>query len=279
MSFHIIVASYNRVNITTRALRAVMETFEEDEYSVTLYDDGSRDGTATAVRELIPKTRILSGNGSAYWAKSMAMAEESVLAHPATLDTDFIVWLNDDVELDSDALRRIKPVLIENPECVVVGAVRDPISSLTTYSGFVRRGLHPLSFAIVDPTSDPQAVDTLNGNFVLVPVSVARRMGGIERRFAHALADIDYGLRCGGLGIDVILAPGSYGRCAKNPPLPKESLIASWRRFLSAKGGGHRGSMHLFLERHSGNKWILFMLYSYIGWWVKALRNRIFRVV
>ena len=50
-------------------------------------------------------------------------------------------------------------------------------------------------------------VDAMNGNLVLVPRPTAERMGGIDGKFSHALADIDYATRARRLGHRLCLLP------------------------------------------------------------------------
>ena len=72
---------------------------------VILVDDGSRDGTAAAVTQAFPDVRILTGDGSLWWGGAMARGLSAVGD-----DSDFQLWLNDDVVLDGDALARLVAV-------------------------------------------------------------------------------------------------------------------------------------------------------------------------
>ncbi|MDD9206811.1 glycosyltransferase family 2 protein [Georgenia sp. 10Sc9-8] len=272
---HAILACHNRRDLTVRAILELAAAGDRAgvRVEVVLYDDGSTDGTAHAVRSLDLPVQILSGSGAAFWARGMARAERAVLeqAHPE----DAILWLNDDVRLDEDALARLLKVSAERPQAVVVGAMRDPDTGEPTYGGLERRGRHPMSYGLVAPRDVPVEVDTSNGNCVLVPVQVARAVGGIDGQFPHALADIDYGLRSRAAGHPVVLAPGTVGECPRNPPRPRSSLREEWRAFTAIKGGGHPPTMHRFLRKVTPRTWPLFMLATYILWWVRAVRGKL----
>lgn len=267
MTIYVILACHNRRTLTVRAVQDAADSALAaglDAHFV-LYDDGSTDGTADAVRELGLPATLISGDGTAFWAKSMSFAEKCALAEAS--DDDWVMWLNDDVHLDDDALARLAPRLAGNS--ILVGAMRDPNSGELTYSGLRRAGWHPLGFAVVDSSDRLQPIDTFNGNLVCVPVTVARALGGIDGEFAHAWADLDYGLRARAAGIPVLLAPGTYGTCPRNVPNRSGSILARWRRHRSRKGGGEPASVERLIRRHEPAKWPWAQWASTALWWIR----------
>lgn len=280
MNLHVIVACHNRRETTIGCLSSLYAAAEAAGVgvSVTLFDDGSKDGTAKSVSTKFPSVDIIIGNGSAFWARSMHEAESRVLksrASTTTHDGHYIVWLNDDVVLDTDSLIGALQTARAHSESIVVCAVRDPQTHQTTYSGFVRPGHHPLRLKQVEPGSDVQPVDTFNGNLVLVPLRIAATLGSIDGDYAHALADIDYGYRAKRAGIPVVLAPGTYGVCPRNPPQLHQGLLVSWRSFVGTKGGGHPKSLMKILRLGSPSLWPCYMGATYVLWWLRALRRQL----
>lgn len=275
MTLHFILACHNRKDSTLMSLRSVAKgalsagvTFD-----LTVFDDGSNDGTSASILAEFPRAVILDGDGSNFWAKSMAQAESSVLNRSdiGGPGRSYIVWLNDDVILDEDAISRLleSEAAVSRPS-IVIGAMRDPVSGVTSYSGLNRKGLHPLSFRIQDPSSSVQRVEAFNGNLVLVPLTVARILNGIDGGYAHALADIDYGLRAAAQGIENVLAPGTFGVCARNAPSAHRSIGAEWRAFTGPKGAGNFSSMRKVLKLTSPRLWPFFLTASYCLWLCKA---------
>lgn len=270
----VLMATHNRREVTARCLRALLLSAEAAQSTIDLvvFDDGSSDGTVESVRSLVPSATVLEGDGRQFWAASMSAAE-TVARSFAGADS-VLVWLNDDVALDTDALARMSEVLDSAPGRVLVGSVREPLTGVLSYGGLRRRGRHPLSFRLVPPPSQGTvALDSLNGNFVAVPMSVVARLGGIESRFAHAGADIEFGLRLRNAGEPALLLPGTFGVCATNPPVPRGGFISDWRRFTSRKGGGHPATLRLLLRRASRfpNIWLAL---TYANWVRKRMLGR-----
>lgn len=280
MNVQVIMACHNRSETTIRSLTTLFEAsrLAQVHTQVTLFDDGSSDGTATAVLAAFPNVHVLYGNGSTFWARSMYLAEKQVLESfrgRTPDDDDYIVWLNDDVLMDHDALSRVMATVRKHPEAVIVCAMRDPKTAQTTYSGYRRLGLHPLRLQMIEPLGQARPVDTFNGNLVLVPAKVALALRSIDGEYAHALADIDYGYRAKLAGVEVVLAPETYGLCPRNPASPKQSIQASWKSFTGVKGGGHPRSLLKILKLGSPRLWPLFMCATYFLWWLRAIHREL----
>lgn len=275
MTVHVLIACHNRRALTVAAIQSLRLQSKQHRIDLALnvFDDGSSDGTTEAL-ERLGGINILRGDGHYYWAAAMSTLEQHVLETAAT-SNDYVLWLNDDVHLDTDALPRALAEAVARSNTLLVGATLDPVTGRTSYSGLLRSGVHPLALTRVEPSAEAQPVDTMNGNFVLVPVEAARRLKGIDGGFAHGLADIDYGFRARRAGIDVLLLPGSVGRCSRNPVPYPTSVLAAWRHFTSAKGAGHKPSMQRLLRRQQRLLWPLAMGITYGLWWARALTTAI----
>jgi GT2 family glycosyltransferase len=218
-----------------------------------IFDDGSSDGTAEMIRREWPEASIISGK-DCFWARAMSTAEDQAWSS----GSDYVLWLNDDVTLDPNALTQLTTTGSDRdgPPPVIVGAVQDSSSGLTTYSGLKSRGpWRPLNPAWVEPSNQAAPIDLFNGNLVLVPRSAFVAVGGIDGEFAHGFADYDYGLRLTRARYPILLAAGTHGSCSRNPPMGtwKDPTLAFGRRFrdlLSRKGVPIR-SLWRFVRRHS----------------------------
>jgi GT2 family glycosyltransferase len=262
-----ILASHNRRAQTLQCLASyfAQEIGPTVLLAAVVVDDGSADGTAEAVGDRFPETEIIMGDGNLFWAGAMAIAEQAALRQ----DPDHLLWLNDDVVLDPEALRRLIETADRRAEdCIAVGALRDPVTGELTYSGIRRRGLHPLRVDLVAPTDEPVEVETFNGNAVFVPRAVADKVGPFDGEFVHAAADLDYGLRARAAGVSVLLAPGAVGTCARGSDQAPwlDRSVSAWTRlrFLLGPKGVPPRARARYLRRHGGPIWILFWLTPYI---------------
>ncbi|MDV6241227.1 glycosyltransferase family 2 protein [Rhodococcus opacus] len=267
------MACHNRRQTSVDAVRSLVDSAElaGSNLEFVIYDDGSSDGSSAALLELIPYATILYGDGSAFWAKSMARAESYALEKCSLGAEDYLIWFNDDVSLLPESMTVMSRLANEFPDSICVGAMRDANSTDITYSGYVAGGIHPLRFDMVEPTGGVETIHTFNGNFVLVPVSVARTLGGIDGGFSHALADFDYGLRAGRGNVAIRLAPVSIGTCSRNVEDPTLSLGKRWRQFVGTKGGGNFRSIRRILRRTSPATWPLYLSSTYVLWWIREL--------
>jgi len=237
---------------------------------VHLVDDGSNDGTAEAVAAAYPDVEITVGSGDLFWSGGMRLAfTRAVPARP-----DYLLWLNDDVVLDADALERLLTTYAglcakRQPLSVVVGSTRDPQTGVTTYGGVRRTSrLRRMAFALVTPTDTPQACDTMNGNVVLIPRSVYSVVGNMDERFTHGGGDTDYGLRARWTGCQVFVAPGHVGACSANPRVGTfrdETLSRRERLHLVASPKGLPVAEWAALcRRHGGPLWPALALSPYV---------------
>lgn len=271
MPLHVLVACHNRRDLTVRAITtfAGAAAAAGADADFTVFDDGSTDDTSDALAALdLPVTRI-AGDGSAFWSRSMAEAEDHVLR--AYGDDGYVVWLNDDVDLDADFLEVVLAAARGAPLAVLVGAMRDPETGELTYSGHRRGGIHPLNFGSVEPNGTLQPVESFNGNLVFVPMKIARTLGGIDGSFSHFGADTDYGVRVREGGFELLLLPSTVGSCAQNPAQPLGTMMDDWRSFVGVKGRGNYNTLKRFLQKRHSQTWPFYVAVTYWLWWARRL--------
>lgn len=194
------------------------------EFSVYLVDDGSTDGTAEAVSEKYPKTRIIRGDGNLFWNQGMLLAwKEAAKDSP-----DFYLWVNDDTILLEGAFE----ILLDDSQffrnkAIVVGTAANSSGELS-YGGRTKNN------RIVEPdTKIPVPCYTFNGNLVLVPKYVYDILGPLDHRYSHSFGDYDYGVRAFRAKIARVVSPGVLARCDRNPGIDKwrDGTYSLKRRF------------------------------------------------
>jgi GT2 family glycosyltransferase len=190
---------------------------------------------------------------------------------------DFLLWINDDVNLFSDSILRLLHEYYSQPDSIVLGAMRSERGE-TTYSGFRMRSSRPGDLELIEPTTTSQEVDTINGNLVLVPSSAYEALGTIDPRFSHGYGDWDYGLRARAFNINLILAPEYFGICERNPregTWLDNSLSRRTRvDLLLSRKGLPIGSQARFARKHGGALWPVYVTATYLRAFGKIVVGR-----
>lgn len=210
------MTTFNRKETTLRCLRSLAATNAEKlvQMRIFIVDASSSDGTREAVAEEFPDVDISSASSDTYWATGMRQAWERA----QVTQYDALLWLNDDVILDADAIAKIKGAVQEfEHQSIIVGAFRDPETSEPTYGGF-KFGpvLRRLSMAAVKPNGSLTAIDAANGNLIWVPNEIDKKLGGFPKGYSHGMADHAFTFEARRKGISVLLTAETVGTCGRN---------------------------------------------------------------
>lgn len=271
----VLMTCHDRRDQTVECLSALRQSADRagvlGGMTLHLVDDGSSDGTAAAVRGLWESADVIAGDGDLFWAAGMARAEAAALAGEP--EPDLMLWLNDDVTLTPDALAGLLSTARTHPGVIVVGALSGEAGRITYSGAKLTSSWHPLRWELVVPGDAPVAVDAMNGNLVLVPLPVARRLGAIDGGFSHAFADFDYALRAREAGIPVLLAPGVMGSCERDHAGDTGATPGErWRRISDRKGLAISDQAR-FLRRHGHFAAPLLLLVPYVKFVLGEIRR------
>jgi GT2 family glycosyltransferase len=264
----VLMACYNRKNKTLSCLSALyhQKDIEDVKISVYLVDDNCTDGTGDAIRRRYPDVIIIQGTGSLYWSAGMRIA----FSEAVKFNYDYYLWLNDDTDFFDDTVRKLLDTsrLVEEFEgraAIVAGSTRDRQTGVHTYGGRIRPiWWRPLTFKLLEPIDVPRRCVTMNGNCVLVPREVVKKVGVISSAFTQMAGDFDYGLRAGRLGISCWIAPGYVGTCSSNPRssyMNAELPYEERRKALAdPKEAPPTREWMTFAWRHAGFLWPVYWL-------------------
>ncbi|WP_438986300.1 glycosyltransferase family 2 protein [Marivivens donghaensis] len=281
----VLLTCFNRRAKTLAALEAL---FKQDGAGTTftlnvfLVDDGSTDGTGDAVRGAFPQVHAIDGTGDLYWNGGMRRAFEGALEQ----SFDYMLWLNDDTDLNSDAILRLletsKRLAQQGKDkTAVFGSTCDPQTGDLTYGGFQRRKGPILRLQHVGPDpKHPREVTTMAGNCALVCKAAVDAVGNLEPRFFHAWGDVDYGMRLRDAGGSVWLTPGYLAQCDPNPAAQRwrddPSLSLRDRlAHLNSFRGLYPPDWLLFMRRHGGLLWPLAWAIPYVQLITRHLRFKL----
>lgn len=265
-TFAVLLTSHNRKHLTITCLDYLFKNTLNSNYSldVFLVDDGSTDGTSTAVKNKYPEVTIIKGSGNLFWNQGMRLAWNTAVK---TKEYDFYIWLNDDTLLFEDSIVELFSTYTEamqqfKTQVVVTGACQlsNKIAEFS-YGGRTENG--PLI-----PNGTIQTCKYINGNIVLVPRGVYKQLGNLSNNYTHAMGDFDYGLRAIEAGYTCCTTKKYIAVCELNKGVPgwcdpQNSLNIRWKLLHSPKGLNIKEYI-LFRKRFSGFKWVVYALKAYM---------------
>jgi len=210
----IVTPIFNGIEHTLAYLQSLAEC-RYPNFEIIIVDDGSTDGSAALIAEKFPQVRILPGDGNLWWSGGTNMGIRDSLAR----GTDFILTMNNDVQVAPDFLDALVFAARENPGAIIGGKIyfmADPEriwsagGRLDWLSGktLVQVGHGQLDR---DEFCHRQPMDFLTGMNVLIPASVFDRIGFYDDvHFPQYHADSEFTLRARMHGITILFEP-----CAK----------------------------------------------------------------
>lgn len=260
---------FNRRALTLRIVDQLLQQSSETAH-ITIYvlDDASTDGTFEALSEM-PGISVQSGDGQRYWSGGMSLAMQAAEAE----EPQYILMINDDVDLDADAVRRLLAVAELRADCIVVGTLRSSQGHVS-YGGLTSTHSRVRLVHVEPSPTHAIPIDTFHGNLVLIPRSAYVALGAVDGTFVHNYGDLDYGLRAGAVQITSLLAPATFGVCdhdSQHGTYLDTTVARSdrWRMFLAPKGRPCRDHV-AFMKRHAGPAWALHVLATYLKFAIRV---------
>lgn len=266
-----LAACHNRREKTLMALESLYR--QNLPSNVTLknfiVDDGSSDGTSSAIAKMFRDVQVIDGTRDLYWAGAMRLG----WANLSTLsDIDYLFVYNDDVVFFDGAinalLESIQMTEINGVDniAMAVGCFVDPDTGVKTYGG-VERSLnpHPLSLRLARK-KDGIYNEVLSGNMngCLISIKALRSFGFLADYFVHSGADYEFGLRARKNGFRTIEVVKPIGFCKRNQKNGTSSEIGisfteRYNRLFSIK----EMPLNVLLpyhHHHAGKAWVFWLI-------------------
>lgn len=216
----VIMVSYNTRLLTLKAVETLLESSRGLAMRVVVFDNGSHDGSAEAIRQAFPSIEVIASEQNLGFARANNVVAQSVT-------TPFICLLNPDTETHHGAITRLLDFAKSHPEAGIVGGRTvfpdgrlNPASAwrkITPWSLLCQTlGLHRLF-----PNSDLfnfeaiggwkrdsiRNVDIVVGCLLLISTDLWRRLGGFDMRYFMYGEDADLCLRARALGCRPMITP------------------------------------------------------------------------
>lgn len=217
MTVHVLTAVHNRCETTRSFLQDIFDQQIEETLRVVVVDDGSTDGTGAMLREHAQQTpvnvslSIVDGDGSWWWAKSMARAVDAAREHIA--EDDVVIFMNDDIRVPTSTVAELTH-LTRSYGCITRAALRQvdaPETVLDRGSLLEKRTLSVLPLSTKHPKGGLTNVDVAPGRTVVYPGAIFTRGLNIDHlRLPHHLADLEFSIRASREGFPIQLAEDVY---------------------------------------------------------------------
>jgi GT2 family glycosyltransferase len=279
-----IVACHNRRDHTMRFLTSLFsQTFPDYvDFKLYLYDDKSTDGTSEMVSIFFPQVKVIRGDGNSFWAGGMRATWECIRTDIYNTFS-YIIVFNDDIELFNDAFQRMFNILLDHhlsPErsFALVLSMRNYENEFISYGGLENISRYGgFTFKLIEPDSyNLKSAETLNMNAAILSAAAIKKVGFLDKAYAHQRADIDYGYRLVKQQGEVLVAPGIFGYCDSLSPRSfdlntNKSFIELVKNTLHKKNDPILERL-IFYKRHGGFLWPIFYLLPYLFMFAPNLR-------
>lgn len=255
MDLSVIIVNWNARCDLLRCLESLAPLRDRPDREVLVVDNGSRDGSAQAVRRRFPWVRLLATGRNLGFAagnnRGLAVARGR-----------YLLLLNPDTVVHGDALGQLVAAADAHPEAALLGprllntdgSLQLSCRGFPTVAALLLRNtvlgaLWPNNpwvhrYVMDDwPHDRPRTVDWLSGACLLARREFVESVGGLDERYFMYVEDMDWGRQAHTLGQAVIYLPSAcvthhIGRSSDQRPL---AMVLA-----------HHASMWHYVRKHYG---------------------------
>ena len=230
---------YNGRELTLDCLASLSELRWHGGLTTIVVDNGSRDGTAEAVRERFPGVTLIRSEHNLGFAEGNNLG----LRRALDLGCDYALLLNNDTVVDPDMMSELVRAAESRPDagalCPLVYFADPP--DLVWYAGAAfdpARGYGDphVGYRVRDVGQFSEVVEVGRavGAAMLVPRAVMERVGLLDGGLFLLVEDVDWSLRMRAAGYRLYLVPGAK----------------VWHRVSAASGGEHSPTLAYYGVRN-----------------------------
>jgi GT2 family glycosyltransferase len=283
-TIYIVIPVHNKVDLTLKCLASLQQqTYPY--YKVIVIDDGSSDGTYEKITAEYPAVTVLKGDGNLWWTGGTNMGIEHALLEAK--EEDFVLTLNNDLEVYNDYLESLMEAYLINQPCLV-GSTSvhnnepDKIDFLgikwNPYTAKSRPTLFISSYAELIKSEKFITSDALPGRGTLIPIDVFNKIGLFDQKnFPQYLADFDFSRRALYNGYKLIVSTEAVVKSVVENTGLSYKLSPSWKIFTqsltSIKSPNRLKTKYLYGVIHSPIKH-LYIIVSFLRIFFSFLREK-----
>lgn len=196
---YIFLPVHNRREITRRFIHCLKVQTHQN-YHLILIDDGSCDGTAEMVQEIISSLTVLRGKGCWWWAGSLQKGYEWLKKSEAA-PTDVVLIANDDTEFEADFFEKGILSLRQNPDALVLSSCFDMKSR-----ELIESGVHvDWSKRTFSPARSPNEINCLSTCGLFMYAADFIKVNGFKPLLLpHYLSDYEFSVRAHRKGMRLV---------------------------------------------------------------------------
>ncbi|WKN40862.1 glycosyltransferase family 2 protein [Tunicatimonas pelagia] len=237
----IVIPVYNNIEYTLRCL-ATLEKQEYANYQTIVVNDGSSDNTTEKVNAEYPNVVVLEGDGNLWWTGATNMGIEHALKQAT--ESDFVLALNNDLEVKEDYLTELVQAYDQNKPCLI-GSISVHLNN-PEHVAFLGEKWNPYT-AKGRPTISENRYnkvvqkytylpsDALPGRGMLIPVEVFNKIGLFDfDRFPQYLADYDFSRRAIYAGYKLQVATKAIVMSVVENTGVSYIMNPTWKTFLTS---------------------------------------------
>lgn len=200
---YVLLPVHNRRDITL-AFAECLKKQEYKNFRLLLIDDGSKDGTAEAVKELIGDVIVIRGKGNWWWAGSLQQGYEWLKSNDIAGE-DVVLIMNDDTAFETDFISIGLRALRDNPGAFITATGYNLKTGKPQDSGGYRLNWEDLSFIETYQNSEINCTSTRG---LISRVSDFLDVKGFyPRLMPHYLSDLEFTMRAQREGKKLLIHP------------------------------------------------------------------------
>jgi len=187
----VVIPVYNSERTLDACIRSLLnQSFKP--FEIFIVDSGSRDGTRRIAEELSKESSIIKYSDVGFERRNISYARN----FGANLSSgNYLLFVDSDWILDSNALQRLSELAVEGAICVVASANRKKLDDEVSYITKSRQVLWTTSVAQSYLNYVPHKPGSPVGNPYFIQRDAFLRLGGFDTKLP-ALEDADLYVRC-----------------------------------------------------------------------------------